>query len=121
MVDSEKPNWVARRWSYAPPTWRMFEALVAERDKWLNTAAGERTPAVVEASRPNRVVLSPWVDERVQRVEVLLEPKGDGSQLTVVTRTTEELTPEEQKAIGYRVGVAFGGALRRWVHAGITA
>jgi len=41
---------------YAPPPWRMFDALVHERDRWLRVQDREVDPGVIKAERPTLVV-----------------------------------------------------------------
>lgn len=120
VPDGESTDQIVRRWTYAPPAWRMFEALVDERDKWLTPNPGEQSPAVVEARRPDRVVLRPWVDEIVEEVEVVLAPNGAGSQLTVIALTSV-VVPEERQRVRHRIGVLFGESLREWVDHALTA
>src|SRR5437660_4123687 len=76
---------LSRRWKYGAPPWRLYEALVGEREGWLKTADDERTPALVDALVNERAVLAPWVHEETSDVEVLITTDGgEGSQLTVL-------------------------------------
>jgi hypothetical protein len=50
---SDEPQVLAERvHRYAPPPWRMFDALVDEIDEWLVLRPGEVNPTVNEAVRP---------------------------------------------------------------------
>ncbi len=37
----------------APPPWRMFDAVVHERDRWLRVRDREVDPGVIKAERPD--------------------------------------------------------------------
>lgn len=107
---------LARRWKYAAPPWRLFEALTQEREQWLQPWDGEATPALV-SSRPNEaVVLAPWVSDEIVNVEVLVASDGgQGSVLTVVLHADHDLVVDQRRTIRYRLGTLFGEALRTWV------
>lgn len=118
MPDSAEPGRVVgRRWKYAPPPWRMFEALTDELDHWLSLLTGETKPEVARAVRPSLVVLRPWVDKLINSVEV--EITGDGGPgsalLLLATASASTLSDEERRWTRYRLGTIFGSALRDWV------
>jgi hypothetical protein len=120
--NTECPQLIARKWKYAAPDWRLYDALADERQRWLRPFADELDPQVVEAHRPDRIVFRPWVDPRIDRVEVLITPDGYGSQSIVLVYGPEELrVPSERKLIRYRLGALLGGALRDWVDEGFAA
>jgi len=107
---------LARRWKYACPQWRIYDGLVDERHQWLELPSGDCNPELVEARRPERVLLRPWIDPSVDEVEVLVAADGIGSSLTVVVHGTRpELALEPRKWVRYRIGLAFGASLREWV------
>ncbi len=94
----------------------MYEALLDERDRWLEPWENERTPQVVMAVANERVVLAPWVDEAVDDIDVLVTGDGgQGSQLTVTVHSRRPISADERKAVRYRLGTLFGEALRDWV------
>jgi hypothetical protein len=93
----------------------LYDALVDEREHWLTLLTDELMPKLVEAHRPERIVLRPWVDPLIGEVEVLVGEDGPGSQLTVVAYADRpELPLEERKWARYRLGTLFGAALREW-------
>lgn len=119
---TDSPQLIARKWKYAAPGWRLYDGLVDERNRWLRPFADELVPEVVESHRPDRVVFRPWVDPRVDRVEVLITPDGYGSQAIVLVFGPEELRmPEKRRPIRHRLGSLIGGALRDWVDEGYEA
>jgi hypothetical protein len=111
---------ITRRWSYAPPAWRMFDALVDEREMWLIGDADSQMPGVIEAHRPDRVILAPWLDKDVDELVVTIEPSGAGSTLTVTARAGSALDAATHATIRHNLGVHFGAALRHWVDRGVT-
>ncbi|MDQ3756417.1 MAG: hypothetical protein M3394_01015 [Actinomycetota bacterium] len=108
-------NVLQRSWKYAAPPWRFYEALLDDRDQWLERATGEPTPEVAEAVRDIRVVLAPWVDSDIARAEVAIDPDGQGTRLTITLHADHELSDERRKDVRYRLGVLFGDRLRHWV------
>jgi hypothetical protein len=108
---------LGRRWRYAPPPWRMFEALTDERDAWLDLLTGETSPQVHEAIRPDLVVFQPWVDATIESVAIhISRDDGPGSSLRILaTAYTSALSDEERRRTRYRLGIIFGSALREWV------
>jgi hypothetical protein len=116
-VSADGPRQViTRRWKYAAPPSRIYQALVDERRSWLEPWPNERTPGLATAVEHQRVVLSPWVDYRIDDVDVLITTDGaQGSQLTVTTHAGHELSTKERKSVRYRLGTLFGEALRNWV------
>jgi hypothetical protein len=99
-----------RRWTYAPPPWRMFEALTVEQPLWL-----PRGPAVLEAERPGRVVwASLWPDRPDDTLEFLIAAHGAGgagSEMVVVWRSPLAVVGDDR----HRLGVVVGGGLREFV------
>jgi hypothetical protein len=115
---ASKGQIIGRRWKYAPPPWRMYEALTDELDRWLPFAAGETRPKVDQAScRPSSVVFRPWIDKTIRQVEVEITSDGSsGSSMRVLaTAKTHLLSDEERRRVRYRLGTIFGLALRKWV------
>ncbi len=53
---SESRVYAERVHKYAPPPWRMFDALVDERHRWLRLRNREVDPVVIKAERPTLVV-----------------------------------------------------------------
>jgi hypothetical protein len=115
VTDTPGRDVVIRRWKYAAPPWRLYDALVGERDHWLLPWDDERTPAVTECVANERVVLAPWVNEEINDVTVVITTEGQGSKLTVVMHADHELSEDTRKAARYRLGTLFGEALRTWV------
>lgn len=106
---------LARRWKYAAPPWRLYEALVDERDRWLEPWDDELRPDVAEAMREQRVVLAPWVDREIDDAEVLIGRDDYGTQLIVLLHADHELGADRRREVRYRLGTLFGEALRGWV------
>ena len=118
----DSPQLIARKSKHAAPDWRLYDGLVDEQSRWLRPFANGLVPLVAEAHRPDRVVFRPWVDPRVDRVEVLIASDGYGSLAIVLVFGPEELRiPEERRPIRYRLGSLIGGALRDWVDEGYEA
>lgn len=86
-----------RRWKYAAPPWRLWEALVDERDRWLDVAS-----ELAEARPPERAVLVLHLEEPVTVEVDVASDGGSGTQLTVTTP-------------GPSVGRQFGADLRHHV------
>jgi len=120
--DTDSPPLIGRKWKYAAPDWRLYDGLVDEQHRWLRRSSGEVVPHIVEAHRPNRVVFQPWVDPRIDHVEILITPDGYGSQAIVLVFAPEELRiPAQRRPIRHRLGSLLGGALRDWVDEGCEA
>lgn len=110
------PVETVRRWRYAAPPWRVYEALAREHDHWLTPSPGAATPKITEATPEERVVFAPWLDNQVERVEVGIhrEPDRYGAAVTVVAHSTHPLSDDAR----HRLGTIFGAALRAWVDGG---
>lgn len=67
---------IRRRWSYAPPPWRMFEAVTDEIDRWFPLLIGETGPKLHRATRPSSVVFRPWIDQMIYEVTVESAPRA---------------------------------------------
>jgi hypothetical protein len=107
---------VGRKWTYAPPPWVMYEAIVNDIEKWLSLRAGEIAPRVAASRRPDAVLLKPWVDPAVTAVELRIEPHGFGAAITVLAYgDVPQLPDETRRRVRHRLGTGFGGALRYWV------
>jgi hypothetical protein len=108
---------VRRQWKYAPPPWRMFDALTDELGHWLDLRNEDGVPEVERAVRPALVVYRPWVDGWIDRVEVEIDSDGVEGSLLRVAATAKEpvLSDEDRRQSRYRLGKVFGSALRRWV------
>jgi hypothetical protein len=117
VAEPETRQVVGRRWKYAPPLGRMFEALTDERESWLDLLADEISPQVLEATRPDLVIFQPWVDPIIESVAIHISRDEDsGSSLRILaTAHKSTLSDEERRWTRYRLGVIFGGALREWV------
>lgn len=107
---------VGRKWTYAPPPWVMYEAIVDDIDKWLSVQAGEIAPTVAASRRPAAVLLKPWVDAAVTAVELRIEQHGPGAEITVLAYgDVPQLPDETRRRVRHRLGEIFGAALRYWV------
>jgi hypothetical protein len=115
-----RPIAFSRRWTYAAPPWRIYQALTDEVDQWLKPTGDERIPAVVDASMNERVVYEPWIDEDIDDVEVVISTDDAvyGATLTVHARAKVEPTEARRKEARHRVGTLFGQQLRDWVDGG---
>jgi hypothetical protein len=119
VAKQSKGQVIGRRWKYAPPPWRMFEALTDEMDRWLpRLLANETRPKATRGTtRPSLVVFRPWVDPMIREVVVeMTTDESSGSVLRVLaTASVHLLSDEERRRVRYRLGTVFGGALRDWV------
>ncbi len=107
---------VSRRWTYAPPPWVMYQAVVNERDRWLSLLTNEVASGIADSRDPDAVSMSPWIDPAVIAVELRIEPHGPGSAITVLAyRGEPDLRDEDRRSIRHRLGTVFGAALREWV------
>jgi hypothetical protein len=108
---------IGRRWKYAPPPWRMYEALTDELACWLPVDAGETRPKLSRTTRPSSVVFRPWTDELIRQVDVQITSDGScGSSMRILaTAKTHLLSDEDRRRVRYRLGTIFGSALRTWV------
>ena len=107
---------VGRRWTYAPPPWVMYEAIVDDIEQWLPLRSGEIAPKVAASRRPDAVLLKPWVDAAVTAVELRIEQYGHGAAITVLAYgDVPQLPDETRRRVRHRLGEIFGGELRYWV------
>jgi CTP:molybdopterin cytidylyltransferase MocA len=107
---------LGRRWTYAPPPWVMYEAVVEHMDRWLVAQPGEPRPNVAASRQPDAVLLQPWVDPAALAVELLIEPYGRGAAITVLAYAdAPQLSDDTRRRVKYRLGKIFGAALRDWV------
>jgi hypothetical protein len=108
---------IRRRWTYAPPPWVIYEAVVDEPEQWLSLLTAEAKPQVAASRRPDAVLLRPWVDAAVHAVELVIErDRSRGSQVTVLAYSdVPSLDDETRRSVNYRLGTIFGAALRAWV------
>src|SRR3954468_1823058 len=79
----------------APPPWVIWEALVDPHRPggrpWLEIAASEIEPTVIEAVRPHLVVWSSlWDDRSRDRIRFIISEDGSGSRLKWVLETDDE-------------------------------
>ncbi len=110
---------VERRWTYAPPPWVMYEAVVDEMDRWLSPllAGGEEPPKVAASRRPDAVLLTPWPEADVAAVELWIsDDESSGSAMAVMAYgSIPALADDVRRHVRYRLGTIFGAALRDWV------
>ncbi len=107
---------VGRKWTYAPPPWVMYEAVVDDMEQWLSLLTAETPPQVAASRRPDAVLLKPWVDPAVTAVELRIEQHDHGSAITVLAYgNVPQLPDETRRWVRYRLGAIFGAALREWV------
>jgi hypothetical protein len=105
-----------RRWTYAPPPWVMYEAIVDDIGRWLSLQTGETAPTVAASRRPDAVLLKPWVDAAVTAVELRIERCDRGAAITVLAYGDVPRLPDEtRRGVRHRLGTAFGAELRYWV------
>jgi hypothetical protein len=117
MVKMPEPVVLAdREHQYAPPAWRMYDALTAEIDRWLRLRPREVWPRVVEASRPDRIVWSSlWPVSPEDRIEFTIRPDGGGAAVRFVWSSP---APPDERGIGlvrHHLNEALAGDLRWWV------
>jgi hypothetical protein len=109
-----------RKFKFAPPPWRVFDALVNEIPAWWLSRPGERLPDVVASDRPSRVVYrSPVLDRPDDVVELIVDTDGGpGSQIVLTNSTPSPVTGEELARLRHRWGHHLGGELRDWLDHG---
>lgn len=105
-----------REHRFAPPPWRMFDALVTEHEKWLRLRPREVSPDVEEQERPHHVIwTSLWPISPDDRIEFYVRPDGAGSAVRFVWCSRR---PPDEKGIGlvrHHLNEMIAGDLRRWV------
>jgi len=107
---------LGRRWTYAPPPWVMYEALVEHMDRWFVVHPGEPQPKVAASQQPHAVLLRPWVDPAALAVELFIESHRRGAAMTVLVYADSPQLPDDmRRRVKYRLGMIFGAALRDWV------
>jgi hypothetical protein len=110
-----------RRSRLAPPSWRVFEALVDELDSWWVPVEDERAPHVVRSERPHIVTYSsPCLRRPSDGVafQFDLGTDGYGCALTVDVQTVEPFVPSEAVTLRHRWGEHLDHALRKWLDDG---
>src|SRR5207247_9240931 len=80
----------------AAPPWRVYDALVSERDRWWARYDWEIAPVVVSAQATRVVWSSPWPVSAQDTIEFDLAPDADGPALRFVWRS--ERPPYERGA-----------------------
>lgn len=100
---------------FAPPPWRVWDAVTAERDAWLEPAPEEIAPAVVSSDRPGSVTLSsPWPSLPTSTLHVAILPDGAGSrvQVSLTGPLDEEPSAERATELKHRMNKLIHGDLR---------
>lgn len=113
---SERQVLAERVHKYAPPPWRMYEALVHEARKWLVLRPGEVDPEIVEVTRPHRVVWSSlWPVSASDTIEFTIEPFEAGTALQF--RWLSDSPPDDRGLglVRHRLNEGFGAHLREFV------
>ncbi len=94
----------------------MYEAVVADTERWFPLLPGETTPKVVASRRPDAILLKPWVNPAVSSVELRIEQDGYGSAITVLAYgDVPQLPDATRRRVRHQLGTIFGAALREWV------
>lgn len=117
VVEESQPVVLAEReHRFAPPSWRMFDALVFELDQWVRLRPREVMPEVLEHERPGRVVWSSlWPVSPEDRIQFHLRPDGAGSAIRFEWTTK---SPPDERGIGlvrHHLNEMIAGHLRDWV------
>jgi hypothetical protein len=109
-----------REHRFAPPLWRMFDALVAEHAEWVRLRPGEVMPKVLEHDRPHHVAWSSlWPVSPHDRIDFYLRSDGQGSAIRFVWRSPR---PPDDRGIGLvrrHLNKMIAGDLRWWVDSGV--
>jgi hypothetical protein len=112
----ERRAYADRVQKYAPPPWRIFDALVDEREKWLLVRDHEVDPDVLDAVRPSLVVWgSLWPVSPDDTIEFHLTPAVGGTAMRFTWYTA---SPPDDRGIGLvrqHLNTALGQDLREWV------
>ena len=107
---------VEKQHRFAPPRWRIYEALALETDQWFVPRGGELAPRVIEAvSQSSLVWASLWRDRPDDTITFTVDEDGPGSSVRYVWRSPAALTDDEITDVRHRLNYALGGALRDYV------
>ena len=105
-----------REHRFAPPPWRMYDALTDEIERWLRLRPREVSPQVLIKSRPSHVVWSSlWPVSPEDRIEFHIRPDGAGAAVRFVWSSTK---PPDERGIGlvrHHLNEAIAEHLRDWV------
>jgi hypothetical protein len=115
-LDPEQQALADRTYRYAPPSWRIFDALTTEIEEWVILREREVQPTVLEAVRPTSVLWSSiWPVSAGDRIRFSIESDSEGSTVRFVWTTP---SPPDDRGVGivrYRLNQLIGGDLRLWV------
>lgn len=110
-----------RRSRLAPPSWRVFDALVDELPSWWVPVEGEQVPRAMLSERPRLVTYSSPCLLRPRDVATFqldLDTDGYGCALTVDVETTEPFAEREAITLRHRWGEHIDQDLRKWLDDG---
>ena len=104
---------------YAPPAWRMYEALIGERPQWYRAGPREVEPHVLRAERPSLVVLSsPWPAAPDDVIELHISDHREGSAIRLIWRTPSPPDVRGIAIVRHQLNRRIAGDLRHWVDTG---
>ncbi len=110
----------AREHRFAPPAWRMFDALTVELDAWLRLRPREMKPKIKVQARPELVVRSSlWPVSPDDEIEFWIRPDAAGSAVKFQWTSTK---PPDERGIGlvrHQLNQAIAQDLRNWVDTGV--
>jgi hypothetical protein len=110
-----------RRSKLAPPSWRVFDALVGELPNWWVPVEDEQVPHVVVSERPHMVTYSSPCLRRPSDVVAFqfdLDTDGYGCALMLEVATSEPFGPAEAATLRHRWGEHLDHDLRKWLDDG---
>lgn len=108
-----------RTYTYAPPPWRMFEALTDEVERWIELRPRMVVPLILEATRSASVRWGTmWPSDPRATIEFNLGPDGAGAAVRYVAYASNPLDDRGIGLVRHHLAQLFGGRLRRWVDTG---
>lgn len=104
---------------FAPPPWRMRQALTAETAQWLRLESDEIAPVELSAAGPLVCWSSMWPDRPGDQIHLTVERDGEGSgtRLCWTLFCPVDSQPDEARGarLRYRINRVLNGELREFV------
>lgn len=102
------------RRGFAPPVWRMLQALTSDVDSWLELGPGEHHPVVLRSDNAGVLWSSLWPDRPRDRLRLTVEADGNGSLLGWELECPSNDLPDEPglTQMSHRINRLLNGDLR---------
>ena len=108
-----------REHRFAPPPWRMHDALATEVDEWLRLRPREMQPEILAQVRPEFVRWgSLWPISPHDEIEFRVRPDGAGSAVRVLWTSTKPPDERGINLVRHHLNEVIAGDLRFWVDRG---